>query len=115
MTEEAERGDLPRLLRDVEALRRQLDDSWYGARDATDEKLDMAFAELHEMAAPVSGAEDEESYESRLRTVLEDMHRALGGWRLRLESSRDLPSEMEGTVRELQDRIMKLIVAEGRT
>ncbi len=97
------------LVTDVEGLRRQLDDLLIEERESSDEKLDMAFAELQEWTAGQHRVVDGLEQRSQLHLMLKDLHRALTSWRIKLDSRKDVPSSLAGTLRDLQDRVMRLI------
>ncbi len=100
---------LNNLVVDVESLRRQLDDLLIEEREAPDEKLDMAFAALQEWAAGQHRAVEGLEPRGQIHLLLKDLHRALTDWRIKLEGRKDVPSSLEGTLRDLQDRVMRLI------
>lgn len=105
------REPLEPLLDEVARLRMLLDELWIEDRVGADEKLDMAFAALQEWVT--SPQQELAGRESRvqLRSILKDLHRALCDWRAKLADSADIPSMLEGKLRDLQDTVMRLIAS----
>ncbi len=104
---------LETLLGDVERLRRQLDDLLVGAQEVAGERLDMAYVSLQDLVASSERVDGEPVASGQLKAILKDLHRALASWRLELEERSGVPSSVKGTVRELQDRAMRLIAGGG--
>ncbi len=110
MRDEVERETLVGLVGDVESLRSRLDDLWIEDRESVDEKLDMAFAAIQEWAEVQHSDLQRPELLSQLQLLLKDLHQALVSWRIKLDGRRDIPSSLEGALRDLLDRVMRLIV-----
>ncbi len=104
---------LETLLGDVERMRRQLDDLLIGAQVDADEKLDMAYISLQDLVTSTARIDGERAAPGQPRAILKDLNQALVSWRLELEGRSGVPSSVRGTVRELQDRVMRLIAGGG--
>lgn len=97
------------LLRELAGLRGQLDEAEIARREQFDSRLDQSYAELVELAEALeSGGSPDELHERTVRS-LRNLAHALRLARQAIDGDRSVPSSLEGSLRELQERVMKLV------
>lgn len=96
-------------MRELAGLRGQLDEAEIARREQFDSRLDQSYAELVELEQKMAHCDSPEKLHERTVASLRNLAHALRLARQAIDGDRSVPSSLEGSLRELQERVMRMV------